>query len=87
MMRERADQLVERALAVGETVANNPGPAMAAIRKLLISNVHNEDVAAIQRAEGVALEAAYDTPEHKEAIAAFMEKRTPDFASIAASRS
>ena len=47
MRRERADQLVERALAVGELVANNPGPAMAEIRKLLIS----DDVAAIQRSE------------------------------------
>ena len=83
----RADQPLERALALGELVANNPGPAMAAIRKLLISAAHNDDVAAIQRSEGVALEAAYRTPEHNEAIAAFMEKRAPDFASSAASRS
>ena len=77
------DQLLERALALGETIANNPGPAMPAIRKLLINNAHNDDIAAVQRSEGVALEAAYRTPEHKEAIAAFMEKRTPNFAALA----
>jgi enoyl-CoA hydratase/carnithine racemase len=74
-----ADQLIERALAVGEVVANNPGPAMASIRSLLIANVHNDDVAAVQRSEGAALEVAYRTWQHKEAIGAFMEKRTPDF--------
>ena len=74
-----ADQLLERALALGETLANNPGPAMASIRSLLVGNVHNDDIAAVQKSEGVALESAYRTWQHKEAIGAFLEKRAPDF--------
>jgi enoyl-CoA hydratase/carnithine racemase len=74
-----ADRLVERALELGETLAKNPAPAIAMIRKLLISNVHNDSVASVMKSEGDALAVAYNTWQHKEAIAAFMEKRTPDF--------
>ena len=74
-----ADQLLERALALGETLGNNPGPAMASIRALLLRNVHNDDSVAVQRSEGEALAGAYRTWEHKEAIAAFFEKRAPNF--------
>jgi enoyl-CoA hydratase/carnithine racemase len=74
-----ADKLIERALELGETLAKNPAPAIAMIRKLLISNVHNDNVASVMKSEGEALAVAYNTWQHKEAIAAFMEKRTPDF--------
>jgi enoyl-CoA hydratase/carnithine racemase len=74
-----ADRLVERAIEIGETLAKNPGPAMASIRKLLIDNAHSDDTTAVQRAEGIALGEARRTWEHKEAITAFFEKRDPDF--------
>lgn len=74
-----AEKLIDRAVELGDMLAKNPAPAMAEIRKLLIANVHNDDTAAVQRSEGAALEQAYRTWEHKEAIAAFREKRDPDF--------
>lgn len=73
------DRLVDRALELCDLLAKNPAPAMAGIRKLLVDNVHNDDVIAVQRSEGEALGRAYQTWEHKEAIAAFFEKRDPDF--------
>jgi 1,4-dihydroxy-2-naphthoyl-CoA synthase len=33
----------------------------------------------VQKREGEALAKCYTSPEHKEAIKAFMEKREPDF--------
>ena len=73
------DALVARAIEIGGSLANNPGPAMAAIRKLIYDNQLNGNVAEVMRSEGVALDAARRTPEHKEAIAAFFEKRPPNF--------
>ena len=37
------------------------------------------DTRAIQKREIEALQQAYATPEHKEAVAAFLEKRKPTF--------
>jgi 2-(1,2-epoxy-1,2-dihydrophenyl)acetyl-CoA isomerase len=72
-------KLVERALELGELLGKNPAPAMAQIRELLIRNVHEDNVGEVQRREGEALAKAYVSWEHKEAIAAFLEKRDPDF--------
>jgi len=74
-----ADRLIDRAIELGDLLAKNPAPAMAGIRQLLIQNVHNDDIPAVQRSEGEALGRAYASWEHKEAIAAFFEKRDPDF--------
>ncbi len=74
-----AEKLIDRAIELGDLLAKNPAPAMAQIRQLLNDNVHNDDTVAVQRSEGAALEKAYRTWEHKEAIAAFREKRDPDF--------
>ena len=41
------------------------------------------DFARVQRRELEALEVAYTTPEHREAVQAFMEKRSPDFTGAA----
>ena len=38
----------------------------------------------MQQREGEALKACYASPEHKEAIDAFLEKREPDFAAARA---
>jgi 1,4-dihydroxy-2-naphthoyl-CoA synthase len=60
-------------------LSKNPAPALAATRKLILDNVHNDDTSDVQKSEGAALERLYRTWEHKEAIAAFMQKRDPDF--------
>jgi 1,4-dihydroxy-2-naphthoyl-CoA synthase len=55
------------------------------IKALLTSNGACEDTGAVQRREIEALTVAYATPEHKEAVKAFLEKRKPDFRAAAAS--
>jgi 2-(1,2-epoxy-1,2-dihydrophenyl)acetyl-CoA isomerase len=73
------DALVDRALELGEHLAGQSAFAMTKIRQLIIQNANATDVAAVQRAEGTALAAAYRSWEHKEAIEAFLTKRAADF--------
>ena len=48
-------------------------------KQLLAENAVESDLAAVQRREIEMLRVCYQTPEHKEAIAAFMEKRPARF--------
>jgi 1,4-dihydroxy-2-naphthoyl-CoA synthase len=49
------------------------------VKTLITQNVAATDVTEIQTRELKALQICYDSPEHKEAINAFIEKRSPDF--------
>lgn len=69
------DAAVDRARSYGE----NPSPQLRWIKQLLTQNVSEVDPAVVQQRELAALAQAYATPEHKEAVAAFMEKRKPVF--------
>ena len=73
------DALMEAALARANEYAANPSPQLRMIKWLLTQNSLDTDLKAIQRREGEALKEAFVTPEHHEAIAAFMEKRPPVF--------
>jgi enoyl-CoA hydratase/carnithine racemase len=73
------EQLLDRAFEIVDMLSKNPAPALAATRKLIIDNVHNDNWPEVQKSEGAALEQLYRTWEHKEAIAAFMQKRDPDY--------
>ena len=73
------DELVDRALALGEELAENPGATLRRVKSLFSQNSLERDIAVVQRREGEALEWAMQTPEHKEAIRAFLEKRPPKF--------
>ncbi len=73
--------LVESAIAVARSMGENPQVALRMIKKLATQNAAETDLKLIQQREGEGLKVAYVSPEHKEAIAAFMEKRTPDFKS------
>jgi len=42
-------------------------------------NASDPDLEAVQRRESAALAVAYKTPEHAEAVKAFLEKRPPQF--------
>ena len=74
-----ADQLVDRAVALGEQLCGLSAFAMTKIRQLIVANTNESDVASAMRAEGTALAAAYASWEHKEAIEAFLTKRPADF--------
>ena len=74
-----ADALLDRAVELGEQLAGQSAFAMTNIRQLIIDNTNEDDLTAAQRREGVALNAAYRSWEHKEAIEAFLTKRPADF--------
>jgi enoyl-CoA hydratase/carnithine racemase len=69
------DVAIERARSYGE----NPAPQLRWIKELLTQNASETDPGAVQRREVARLQDAYASAEHKEAVAAFMEKRPPVF--------
>ena len=73
------DELLETAVAMAAELAANPPTQVRAIKALLTANAAESDLRAVQRREMEALDQAYRSPEHKEAVAAFLEKRTPHF--------
>ena len=74
-----ADRVLDEALAVAAEFAANPSPQLRMIKELLSQNGSDADFTAVQRREIAALEQAYRTPEHREAVQAFLEKRPPNF--------
>jgi enoyl-CoA hydratase/carnithine racemase len=74
-----AGEVLERALTVAGEYAANPDPQLRMIKDLLTRNGAGVDLDAVQKAEFDALNRAYETPEHHEAVAAFLEKRAPRF--------
>lgn len=74
-----SESLLDEAMAVAGEFAGNPPPQLRMIKQLLTQNAVETDLAAVQRRELTALNEAYRTPAHHEAVAAFMEKRPPKF--------
>ena len=74
-----SERVLDEALAVAAELAASPGPQVRMIKDLLTRNANEVDLAEVQRREMEALEAAYRTPEHREAVTAFLEKRPPKF--------
>jgi 2-(1,2-epoxy-1,2-dihydrophenyl)acetyl-CoA isomerase len=77
-----ADDLLEAACEVAGAMGENSPSALRQIKALITANACETDLVAVQKREIDALNEAYKSPEHKEAIAAFMEKRAPDFKSL-----
>lgn len=73
------EQLLERARAAAREMGDNPQAALRMVKALLTQNVSEGDTDLVQKREIEALNQCYQSPEHKEAIAAFLEKREPDF--------
>lgn len=65
----------EMAVAMGE----NPQSSLRLTKQLLTANMSDPSLDEVQRREQAALGEAYVSPEHHEAVAAFIEKRDPDF--------
>ena len=74
-----APQLLSAARAAARSMGENPQSAIRLVKQLITANASEGDIALVQRRELEALQTCYASPEHKEAIAAFMEKREPDF--------
>ncbi len=81
LVREVAldDELLDRAVALGNELAENPDSTMRRVKSLFLQNQLETNIALVQQREGKALEWAMQTPEHAEAIAAFLEKRPAKF--------
>ncbi|HAP78499.1 MAG TPA: enoyl-CoA hydratase [Acidimicrobiaceae bacterium] len=74
-----ADELLPTAMAMATELAGNPPPQVRWIKELLSQNAMESDLREVQRREISALHQAYASPEHHEAVRAFMEKRPPHF--------
>lgn len=73
------DQLLDTAVEVARSYAANPDLQLRMIKQLLTENSLEADLSLVQRREISMLERCYVSAEHKEAVAAFREKRPPVF--------
>ena len=73
------DELMPQALALAGEIAGNPDPQLRMIKELLTRNGTATDLDAVQRLESEMLRRCWVSPEHKEAVQAFLEKRPPRF--------
>ena len=74
-----AEQLLDAAHEMARAMGDNPQASLRFTKQLLTENMSNASLRDVQQLELQLLNQAYETPEHKEAIAAFLEKREPDF--------
>lgn len=73
------DDLLPQALALAGEIAANPDPQLRMIKELLSRNGSETDLGRVQRNESEMLRECWKSPEHKEAVAAFLAKRPPKF--------
>jgi enoyl-CoA hydratase/carnithine racemase len=73
------EALLDTALDVARGMAANPDPQLRMIKELLTRNGAATDLAAVQRLESEMLRVCWKTPEHAEAVSAFLAKRPPRF--------
>jgi enoyl-CoA hydratase/carnithine racemase len=73
------EALLDEAMSVAAAFAENPPTQLRLIKQLLTLNAAETDLAAVQRRELDAIQACYRSPEHAEAVRAFLEKRPPVF--------
>ncbi len=73
------DEVVEVAVARARSYGENPPQALRWIKELLTQNAGETDAGTVQRRELKRVAQGYQTPEHAEAVAAFLEGRPPRF--------
>jgi enoyl-CoA hydratase/carnithine racemase len=73
------DALLDAALEIAGAMAANSPPQLRMIKDLLTQNASETDLREVQRRETRYLRECWKTPEHAEAVKAFIEKRPPKF--------
>lgn len=73
------DSLLDAAYEMAQAMGNNPHSSLRFTKQLLTENMSETSLSDVQRLELSLLNKAYSEPEHKEAVAAFLDKREPDF--------
>lgn len=73
------EELMPTAFEKAAEIANNPTGAVMMIKELLAKNPLDADLEAVMERENLRDQIARRHPDHSEAVAAFMEKRTPSF--------
>ncbi len=73
------DDLLDVAVAKAAEIAGNPQGAVMMIKELLRKNPLDGDLEAVMERESIRDQIARQHPDHAEAVAAFLEKRAPNF--------
>ncbi len=73
------EDLLDTAVAKAKEIADNPRGAVMMIKDLLRKNAMESDLEAVMERESIRDQMARRHPDHAEAVAAFLEKRKPDF--------
>jgi enoyl-CoA hydratase/carnithine racemase len=72
------DKLMDEARSLAARIARNPGPTMRMTKRLLREGQHARLESLLELSAGFQA-IAHKTPQHKEAVMAFVEKRKPVF--------
>ena len=73
------DALVNETIALAHEIAANPDPQLRMTKALLTRNASESDLDRVQELESEMLRECWKSPEHAEAVSAFLEKRKPRF--------
>jgi enoyl-CoA hydratase/carnithine racemase len=73
------DQLLAEAMKLAEEIAANPRDAVWAAKRLLHQNATESDLRRVTTLESYSIRERQSEPDHREAVTAFLEKRTPTF--------
>jgi 2-(1,2-epoxy-1,2-dihydrophenyl)acetyl-CoA isomerase len=73
------EELVDHAVELAGRIAANPAPQLQWTKQLLLENALEPDLRVVQEREMDVIAKAFASPEHAEAVTAFMEKRPPQF--------
>lgn len=79
------ESLLDEALALANSYAENGPVCLVETKKLLYENYVEQDITLVSRREGEAIARRSGSPEQREAVAAFREKRAPDFRKLRSS--
>lgn len=72
------DRVLEEARAKARQMAQWPVSSLVEMKRM-VKSFHAESIAKARALEGEAMRRLFGSPENKEAIAAFVERRAPDF--------